>query len=355
VPYVIKENPKFLLILRFVKEVFPRVKKELRFWSSRVEKAPDFVLSEQALDSLQRKAFHCLGGSLYALYPGAERETMIEFIVAYQTISDYLDNLVDAANVQDEKAFAQLHLAMTEALDPEAELSDYYAEYPHREDGGYLEHLVRTCQANLKALPSFPVVKAELAWLASLYSSLQTSKHLRIEEREEKMLSWLRPNQVNYPEVSVWEFAAATGSTLGIFCLVAAAHRPGLTSEEVCRLKRAYFPWISGLHILLDYFIDFVEDRETKQLNFVQYYANISEREERLVLFLRESLERSRHLFYPKFHQAVVEGLLAMYLSDPKTKIEELNGGTRALLSAGGSKIRILYWLCVLLRKKGIL
>lgn len=354
-PNAAKENPKFLLILQFVKEVFPEVKKELRFWSSRAEKAPDSVLSKQALDSLQRKAFHCLGGSIYAFYPGAEREAMIEFIVAYQTISDYLDNLVDAAQVQDEKAFAQLHLAMTDALDPEAELSDYYAEYPQREDGGYLNHLVRTCQTNLKSLPSFSIVKEELFGLALLYSSLQTYKHLSLEEREEKMLSWLEPNQAHYPEVSVWEFGAATGSTLGIFCLVAAAHRPGLTTEEVKQLKQAYFPWICGLHILLDYFIDFVEDRETKQLNFVQYYANISEREERLALFLQESLKRAHQLVYPKFHQAVVEGLLALYLSDPKTKMEELSGGARALLSAGGIEIRILYWMCVLLRKKGVL
>lgn len=353
--YVAIENSKFLLILRFVKEVFPQVKKELNFWSLRAEKVPDSILLRQALDSLHRKAFHCLGGSIYALYPGAAQEAMIEFIVAYQTISDYLDNLVDAADVQDEKAFAQLHLAMIEAVDPEAERSDYYAEYPQREDGGYLDHLVRTCQDNLKSLPSFPIVKVELSWLATLYSSLQTYKHLSLEEREEKMLSWLEPIQVQYPEVSVWELAAATGSTLGIFCLVAVAHQPGVTAEEVQHIKQAYFPWISGLHILLDYYIDFVEDRETKQLNFIQYYASISEREERLVLFLRESRKRAHQLSYPKFQQAVVEGLLAMYLSDPKAKIEELSGGTHALLAAGGFEIRVLYGMCVLLRHRGIL
>lgn len=354
-PYVTKEDPEFLLILRFVKEVFPRVKKELGFWTLKAEKAPDDVLSYQALASLKRKAFHCLGGSIYALYPGAERETMIEFIVAYQTISDYLDNLVDAANVQDEESFAQLHLAMTEALNPDAELSDYYAKYPHHDDGGYLDHLVHTCQANLKALPSFPAVKNELSWLASLYSSLQTYKHLSLEEREDKMLSWIEPIQADYPEVSEWEFAAATGSTLGIFCLVAAAHRPGLTVEGVKEIKQAYFPWICGLHILLDYFIDFVEDRETEQLNFVKYYSSISKREERLALFLRESLGRARQLTFPKFHQAVVEGLLAMYLSDSKTKIAELKVGTRVLLSAGGIKVRFLHSICILLRRKGLL
>lgn len=354
-PYVTKENSMFLLIFRFVNDIFPLVKKELHSWSLKAEKAPDSVLSKQALASLHCKAFHCLGGSIFALYPGANRDSMIKFIVAYQTISDYLDNLVDAAHVQDEQAFVQLHLAMTEALDPDAELSDYYEKYPYREDGGYLEGLVRTCQANVKALPSFPAVKSEVSWLASLYSSLQTYKHLRLEEREEKMLSWLKPNQAVYPEVSVWEFAAATGSTLGIYCLIAAAHRPGLTLEEVTHLKQAYFPWISGLHILLDYFIDFVEDRETGQLNFVQYYASIFERDERLVLFLRKSLECSRHLPYSKFHQTVIEGLLAMYLSDPKTQIDELSGGTRVLLSSGGYKIRILYWMCVLLRKKRVL
>jgi tetraprenyl-beta-curcumene synthase len=354
-PYVTREDPKFLLILRFIKEIFPQVKKELGFWTVRAEKASDSVLANQALDSLHRKAFHCLGGSIYALYPGVEREAMIEFIVAYQTISDYLDNLVDAAHVQDEKAFAQLHLAMTEALDPDTELSDYYAEYPQHQDGGYLDHLVRTCQANLKALPSFSVVKAQLFAFATLYSSLQTFKHLCLEVREEKMLSWLEPNQAHYPEISVWEFAAATGSTLGIFCLVAAAHRPGLTAEEVNKIKRAYFPWISGLHILLDYFIDFVEDRETEQLNFVQYYTSTTEREARLVLFLRKSLEHACELTYPRFHQAVIEGLLAMYLSDPKTKIEELEGGARALLSVGGIEVRILYSICILLRRKGVL
>ncbi|WP_006718307.1 tetraprenyl-beta-curcumene synthase family protein [Desulfitobacterium metallireducens] len=353
--YVTKENSKFFIILNFVKEVFPQVKKELRFWRLRAKKVPDLVLSKQALDSLQRKAFHCLGGCIFALYPRADRDAMIEFIVAYQTISDYLDNLVDATQVQDEEAFTQLHRAMNEALDPEAKHSYYYAKYPQREDGGYLDQLVSTCQANLQSLPSYPVVKAELSWLASLYSSLQTYKHLNLEVREEKMLSWLSQNQVNYPEVSIWELAAATGSTLGIYCLVAAAHRPGLTAEEVEQIKQAYFPWISALHILLDYYIDLVEDRETKQLNFVQYYTNISEREERLGLILRESLERTQHLGYPKFHQTVVEGLLAMYLSDPKTKIEELSGGARALLLSGGIEIRILYGMCMLLRKKGIL
>lgn len=353
--YVTKEDPKFLLILRFVKEVFPRVKKELVFWTLRAERASDALLSHQALDSLQRKAFHCLGGSIYALYPGVERETMIEFVVAYQTISDYLDNLVDAANVQDEEAFALLHLAMTEALDPDAELSDYYAKYPHQEDGGYLDHLVKTCQANLKALPSFPAVKSELVRLASLYSSLQTYKHLSLEEREQKMRSWIGPNLADFPAVSVWEFAAATGSTLGIFCLVAAAHRPGLTPEEVTKIKQAYFPWICGLHILLDYFIDLIEDRETQQLNFVKYYSSISERDDRLALFLRKSLGSAGQLTYPKFHQAVVEGLLAMYLSDSKTNIEELNAGTCALLAAGGIEVRILRSICIMLRRKGLL
>lgn len=353
--YILKEDAKFILIYHFVKDIFPLVKKELHFWSSWVKNAPDSTLAKQALDSIECKTFHCLGGSIYALYPGTGRESMIEFITAYQTISDYLDNLVDAANVQDEKAFAQLHLAMTEALDPEAAISDYYAEYPYREDGGYLEHLVRTCQANLHDLPSYSVVKKSVMELAALYSSLQTYKHLSIEERENKMLKWIEPHLKDYPGISAWEFAAASGSTLGIFCLVAAAHRPGVTGEEVRQIKEAYFPWICGLHILLDYFIDYVEDRETEQLNFVQYYKSISEREERLVLFLQKSLQCARHLTYPKFHQAVVEGLIAMYLSDSKGQIEELRGGTQALISAGGMSIKILYQMCRLLRKKDIL
>lgn len=350
---IAKPTPNALLIYRYVKDVFPQVKKELKRWEALADRSPERILAQQALESIRKKEFHCLGGGIYALYPGVCTREAIEFIVAYQTISDYLDNLVDALEIQDEKAFAQLHWAMTEALEPEAELSDYYAGYPYREDGGYLGMLVKTCQEKVRSLPSYSLVKAEMIQLAQLYSALQTTKHLHPSIREEKMHQWIDPHLPEYPGLSVWEFAAATGSTLGIFCLFAAAFDPELKLEDVQQIKGAYFPWIAGLHILLDYFIDLIEDRETAQLNFVEYYPSREKREERLNLFVQKSLLEARTLPYVNFHRAVIQGLLAMYLSDEKGRLPELVQTTRQLLVSGGTQVKILYWLCVRLRKKG--
>lgn len=343
------------LISRFVLQVFPLVKQELSFWQEKAAEIPDLHLRSQALESIRLKTFHCQGGSIYALYPGASREGTIRFIVAYQTISDYLDNLVDSLGVDDESAFAQLHLAMTESLDPEAVPSDYYKFYPYRQDGGYLKQLVKTCQMSVKALPSYPKVKENALQLAGLYSSLQTYKHLGIERRESAMLQWIEPYLKQYPGVTAWEFAAASGSTLGIFCYFAAAHNPLLSGEEVKMIRQAYFPWICGLHILLDYFIDLSEDRDTEQLNFVAYYDSPERIAYRFTFFIEASYKRCLALRYPRFERSVVQGLLAMYLSDRKSQDSEIRGITGQILSKSGTGVKVLYKLCRRLRARKVL
>lgn len=343
------------LIYNYVKIIFPLVKEELHSWQERAKHIPDSQLSQQALESIGAKAFHCQGGSIYALYPGVDPVQVVRFIVAYQTMSDYLDNLVDNLEVQDEQAFFHLHKAMYEALTPDEIPIDYYLYYPYKDDGGYLESLVKTCQESLKILPSYLLVMDEAISLAKLYSHLQTYKHLAKKDREEKLLNWIEPYLKDFQGTVSWELAAATGSTLGIFCLYAISYNPNLTYRQVKETKQAYFPWISGLHILLDYFIDLKEDRETHQLNFVSYYEHAEKTSDRLALYVTKSLEWTSKLDYPNFHQIMVHGLLAMYLSDEKSKDLEILSITNRLLRESGYKVRMLHWICGLLRKRDLL
>lgn len=343
------------LIYQYVSKVFPMVKQELNGWQRLAAQLPDARLSKQATESIRTKAFHCQGGSIYALYPGVNLEATIQFIVAYQTMSDYLDNLVDSLEIQDEKAFSQLHLAMQEALNPQVVPSDYYRYYPYREDGGYLERLVKTCQHSFKKLPSYTIVQEEGIELAKLYSCLQTYKHLAVEERESKMLNWIRPNLSSDSEITAWEFAAASGSTLGIFCLYAIAYDPQLSQTQGQKIKQAYFPWICGLHILMDYFIDLREDRETNQLNFVAYYDHTEMIRNRLQLFVRNSLIQTQKLDHPAFHRIVVQGLLAMYLSDEKSIDREIGSISKQLIKDSGWGVNLLFGICRLLRKGKVL
>lgn len=340
------------LMHTFIYKTFPYVSTELNHWADQAQLCPCPVLKEQALASITHKKFHCQGGSVYSLYLGVNTTDTITFIVAFQTISDYLDNLCDRAGIASEQAFRQLHYAMTDALNPKAPLQDYYAFYPVHEDGGYLNKLVTTCQQEINKLPSYDKVKPYLLQFAALYRDLQTYKHLDPSIREKKMYEWMHQPMNVYPQITDWEFAAATGSTLGIFMLYAAANDKNLKAETAQEIFTAYFPWIHGLHILLDYFIDATEDKANGDLNFVAYYNNEQEILSRLTHFTQQALFRAQTLPQPLFHKTVVQGLLAMYLSDPKTNFPKEEAITKALLKTAGNYTTFMYLLCKLLRFK---
>ncbi|MDD2234452.1 MAG: tetraprenyl-beta-curcumene synthase family protein [Desulfitobacteriaceae bacterium] len=344
-----------VLIYRFVKTVFPLVETELDYWRSRAGLCPDSLLAKAAIASIRDKKFHCQGGSIYALYPGADIKQTVEFIVAYQTISDYLDNLVDSLEITDQQAFAQLHLAMRDALDPEYGTSDYYLYFPYQNDGGYLAKLVTTCQENISYLSGYELIKTGILRFAGLYADLQTYKHLALEQREDLMLAWIKPELKAFSRISEWEFAAATGSTLGIFCLYAIASNPKLSREEVKAHQEVYFPWINGLHILLDYLIDLAEDRETGQLNFIRYYGSLDKAGDCLARIWNFAWEAAGQLAFSNFHKAILQGLLALYLSDPKCLDPEIQPLSKLLISRGGTGARLLQWICRDLRKSGVI
>lgn len=340
------------LLTRFVRQTFPLVDTELAGWQNYAAGYNQSELTRQALASISTKKFHCQGGSIYSLYKGVPTPDFVRLVVALQTISDYLDNLCDRAGIADEAAFRQLHLAMTDALDPDRPRSDYYAAYPFRDDGGYLDQLVAVCRQEVGKLPAYPLIKTELLRQAMLYSELQTYKHLDPSLREEKMLAWINCHLPAYPGITPWEFAAATGSTLNMFMFCAAAHNPRLTAGEVSQIAAAYFPWINGLHILLDYFIDEAEDRQGGDLNFVAYYANEEQTLSRLLHFYRQAHHAAKALPETAFAQTVVDGLLAMYLSDPKTDPPAVRVVRDSLLKSAGPYPRLMYRLCRFLRQK---
>src|SRR5660397_104565 len=136
-------TPKILFQVR------PCVRAHLRHWIDQARKIPSPELRKQALASSADKTFHCEGGGIYGLLAGDCSREAIRFIVAYQTISDYLDNLCDRSTSLDPDHFRLLHTSMRHALTPGAEPDDYYRLGDEQDDGGYLSALVATCQAVL--------------------------------------------------------------------------------------------------------------------------------------------------------------------------------------------------------------
>jgi tetraprenyl-beta-curcumene synthase len=318
---------------RVYKYVLPEVREQLRMWRSTAGRIPDAELRKQAIDSMTSKQFHCEGGAVYAAANLKLRHVLVPLIVAFQTISDYLDNLCDRSTSLDPEDFRQLHQSMLDAVDPSAPIHDYYAFRSEKEDGDYLVELVKTCQSCICLLPSYPEVASRVMELVGLYRDLQIYKHIRRDLREEALAVWWDIHSSRFPGIRWNEFAAATGSTLGVFMLFLAASQPGLPAGEPERIFTAYFPYVCGLHILLDYLIDQEEDRIGGDLNFCSYFENEETTAVRIAEFARQARSRTAGLAHSSFHRMIIEGLLALYLSDPKVSGQrEVQRISRALM-----------------------
>ncbi len=305
-------------MMRVYRSVFPLVHKQLAYWKERAEQIPNPELRKQALASIEGKTFHCEGGAVYALLSEHDIEKCIEFIVAYQTISDYLDNLCDRSTSQDPDDFTALHESMSHALSLHSEEVNYYRHRSEQEDGGYLNELVATCQKVLRSVNHYEEISPFLLELGKYYCELQVHKHVTISERIPRLTKWFQTYEHSLPAMEWYEFSACAGSTLGIFCLVAYAFQEDFDKKKASMIRKSYFPFIQGLHILLDYFIDQEEDKQGGDLNFCFYYPHETNLLERLRYFLKESKKGLNDLPDAAFHKLVQQGMVGVYLSDSK-------------------------------------
>lgn len=328
-----------------LRKTIPAVNQELIYWKSRATDIPNLRLREQALTSIEFKTFHCQGGGIYAMLAGKKWREAIRFIVAYQTISDYLDNLCDRSDLLDPADFRSLHQSLLNIVTLSDVQTNYYQYREDQDDGGYLAELVQVCQDNLRQLANYSIIQNQLTSLALKYIDLQVDKHVTPNERVDRLKKLYVKSELDDETITWYEYAATIGSTLAIFCLVSCAHRDEeLTSTEADQIYDGYFPYIQGLHILLDYLIDQEEDIAEGDLNFCFYYSDIEHMKERMIYFINQSERAVENLPDAHFHRLIYRGLLALYLAD--SKIKQINHGKemrRALLRVGGSKTYFFY------------
>jgi tetraprenyl-beta-curcumene synthase len=333
----------------------PISRREIHHWTTLASAIPTEELRQQALDSLQDKRFHADGGCVYAAAEPTATPDLVRLIVALQTISDYLDNLCDRCHVFDAQDFHQLHHAMRDAVCPEAPLRNYYEHRTLKDgssvnDGGYLDSLVLTCQATIRHLPGYSAVQAHVVWLVERYCELQEHKHIDPALRRATLENWCKPYLAEFPDLHWWEFAAATGSTLGMFSLFLAATKP-VSQETADTIYKSYFPWVCGLHILLDYLIDLEEDKLEGDFNFVRCYETPKLARQRIRLFAWNSWDMAKRVQSTgRIHRFVVQGLLGMYLSDAKAASQRQVRRVRRLLFYFGPTAWMFYWACVVYR-----
>lgn len=341
------------LALEYLTGVRPRVTQALIPIRAAAESIPDPALRQAALSSIDTKRFHCEGGAVLA---GPSRDASgrsFDFLIPYQTLCDYLDTLTDRGPSKDPENLRQLHQALFDAVQPAAPDHDYYRHHPHRQDGGYARWLVRLCQRSLGEIEGYE--RLAMPWMLDLvdrYVCLQVAKHGPPDSRVPALRALFARHRGDHLGLFWWEFAAACGSTLPMFAVLAKlASQPAASEVELERLVRLYHPWIGGLHILLDYLVDGEEDRQHGDLNFVAYYADAGQARERLSWLYRRCLEEAAGYPDARFHQYVATGLLAFYLCDRKLGFPP-PPMVRGLLAQGGLGAAILWILSGLSRSR---
>lgn len=320
----------------YFRHVRPDVIRGLAPLRAQAEAIPHPSLREQALSSLNTKQFHCEGGGVFG---GPSRDPgglLLDFLLPYQTLCDYLDTVTDRGPSQEPDNLRQLHQSLLDAVHPGASVADYYAYHPHQEDGGYAAFLVTQSRMALERFPGYAAVQPWMTRLVSLYVDLQVFKHGPVAERVPRLTAWWAAECPDETGLEWWEFAAAAGTTLGLFALLNLAAESTPDPDLIDKTARLYFPWIGALHILLDYYVDQEEDRLGGDLNFVTYYPSPTEAVSRIRAIYRQSLRHAQGLPDGPFHQYVAKGLLGFYLSDQKLR-RDRSGSACRLLASGGS------------------
>lgn len=320
-----------LALRRFFVAILPPARRSLAEIAQMAGRIPDRTLRDQALQTLNQKAYHLAGaGVLAAFLPPMARDHYLEIVAPLESIYDFLDTVCDR-NAIGEPASRQLHEALFDALDPARPMREYFAGPAAGDDGDYLAALVRRTRRALSRLGSYELLVPFFMQAAQRYSDTQTFKHLPEHLRSAASKSWSEEAR-DARGLFWWEYCAAAGSQFHVYGALYAAFCSEFESIE--RTYDAYFPEFAAVHVLLDSFIDQAEDSEHRELNWVACYHSAAEFRERMRLLAGRAREALQTLPSPGAHRFALRLMVLFYLSHPKIAQQGLGHDAAALLDA---------------------
>jgi tetraprenyl-beta-curcumene synthase len=293
------------------------------------------------LQVLDRKRTHLHGAALFWTLPRRRHKHLLRLLVAYELIWDFLDNLSERAAAHGHRDGHQLHLAISEAIDPSAQPSDYYRHHPWHDDGGYLRGLVLACQQSCRSLPSYPEVRDVALREARRAQVLAINHHPEPRLRDSLLKRWVSAEYPDRQHTRWWELSGAASAPLAIHALLALAAEPSCSQSDVTRTYIAYTP-LSAATTMLDSYVDRQQDRDTGDHSYIAHYPDEQDALAGVRTLVAESLTGVRDLPDGHRHAVIAASMIAMYLSKQTTPAADLRDGTRTFLHAGGSLTRLL-------------
>jgi tetraprenyl-beta-curcumene synthase len=340
--------------------VIPPLRRQQRRWGERARAIPDPVLRRQALEALEGKAANVEAIGVFAtLAPRRERRRAIAAMAALQIAIDYLDTITESPGDDALADGLQLHRALTVALTPDAEGEDCYRHHPRRDDGGYLSALVAACQELVGALPSQAAVLPLARRAAQRCGEGQSHTHAAAPDGERRgnseapeeegappggadLLGRWAMQLESPPGYRWWEVAAGASSSVAAQALIAAAATPGTTAEQARLIDAVYFPPVGALTVLLDDLVDLEQDRAAGEHNYLAYYRDSEEAANRLALIASRASAAIAPLHDGDRHQAILAGVSAFYLSDPRARAPFARPIRDRMVDSLGAVVRLL-------------
>ncbi|HEY5261221.1 MAG TPA: DUF2600 family protein [Solirubrobacteraceae bacterium] len=352
--------------------VFPRVCLHIARWRRLALRIPDPVLRHLALEALAKRG-NIEGAAAFAAFaPRAQRARVTTAVSAFQAAYNLLDMLGEQPSPDPVRDGQRLHEALVYALtppgsgessgesaglnsdaehpdqherrqaisgDPLAAPLDWYEHHPQRNDGGYLSHLLEQCRTAFAGLPSHELVASSARAGASRIVAFQSLNLSESQGDHSGLERWAREATPSGTGLQWWETAAAAGSSLGVFALIAAAGERELDAHEAKAIDRAYFPWIGGLHSLMDNLIDKREDEAAGHRSLIEYYG--PQRAAQRMNWLASKAQRAAlELPHGRRHTVILAAMIANYLATPEAGSAQLQPVSDAVLATTGPLAR---------------
>jgi tetraprenyl-beta-curcumene synthase len=315
---------------RYWPSIAPLVATQLKRWEQHARAIKDPELGALALGKLREERFNAeVAATLATLAPLAHRRAVVEAIVAYEVIYDYLDGLTEQPTTTDPLGQGhELYRAFIDAIILDSTpVGNYYASRP-ADDNGYLRELVGVVRSAMGKLPSTATISPAARRAATRCAEAQIRAHAVPLLGTAQLEEWATTEAHHTPLGWRGFLAGAASSVLAVHALIAAAAGPHTTSEDADELEATYLS-ICALSTMLDSLVDYQRDTQAGQSGYIRYYQDHDHLAQDLADAARRAVKHARLLPNSAHHVMTLVGVAAYYISAPTAASEFAQPVTR--------------------------
>lgn len=321
----------------------PAVAAEVRRWRAYATAIADSAMREDALKAITEQRGHIDGAAMFSVLPSRRHRSLLDVLVAYEVIWDYLDNVNERTIPFGVVNGMQLHVALIDALHVGRERCDYYKHSCAYDENGYLRALVAACQARYARLPS--CARVHEAVIAEARRGLVCAINHAPDpaSRDAALQAWALAESPDAGGAQWFELTAAASTNLTVFAMLALAAERALPPGLLKRTSLAYYPWISVLTAMLDSYADQDEDQAGGNHSYMAHYRTPDAAIERICVLMRRCLLETGSLPRAERHSVIAACMFTMYLSKDSTLTRHRRAATRRMINSGGTLTRLLH------------